>query len=133
VYKTPVLKKSIILYLEEHMPLPDNFSSAPTEGPHRFFRNVCLHFKKSIQATKDLRELEENIENFINASKQMDWHVQSGDVFRKNEGEKAVLKVLSECERYYKAMLDDPAKAVAQDLLDALDNLNHLIDSFNVS
>ena len=115
------------------MPLPDNFAKSPSEGPHRFFRNVCLHFKKTVQRAKDHRELEEDIENFINASKQMDWHVTTGDVFRKNEGERAVFKVLTECERYYKALLLDPATAVAQDLLDALDNLEHLIDNFGVS
>jgi hypothetical protein len=115
------------------MPLPANFSKGPDEGPHRFFRNVCLHFKKIVQTTKDYRQLEPEIENFINASKEMNWHIKTGDVFRKNAGEKAVQKVLSECDRYYKTLISDPDSATTQGLLDSLSNLEQLIDSFQVS
>ncbi|HEY2811360.1 MAG TPA: hypothetical protein VGJ00_08240 [Rhabdochlamydiaceae bacterium] len=114
------------------MPLPTNFSGRPTEEPHRYFRNVCIQFRKAILSLKDRKQLEEEIENFINASKQMNWHVQSADVFQKNEGEKAVQKVLTESERYYKSILnDDPAPN--QDLLDALNVVEQLIDSQKVN
>src|SRR5580692_1448917 len=117
----------------EDMPLPTNFGKGPTEEPHRFFRNVCIQFRKTILSSKNYKALEPEIENFINASKEMNWHVKHSDVYHKDQGEKAVQKVLSECDRYYKALIEAPSKAVAQDLLDALDNLERLIDSFKAS
>jgi len=129
----PLEINRLFLILKKHMSLPANFAKAPDEGPHRFFRNVCLHFKKVVQTTKDYKQLELEIENFINASKEMNWHVKTGDVYRKNAGEKAVQKVLSECDRYYQTLLSDPNSARAQDLLDALSNLEQLIDNFQVS
>ena len=74
------------------MALPANFAKGPTEEPHRFFRNVCIHFRKVILSSKDHKALEPEIENFINASKEMNWHVKNSDVYHKDQGEKAVRK-----------------------------------------
>lgn len=121
-----------MIYRKETMDLPDNFAKEPTEEPHHFFRNVCIHFRKAI-LSKDYRTLELEIENFINASKEMNWHVKHSDIYRKDQGEKAVQKVLSECDRYYRALIDDPYTAVSQDLLDALTELESLIGTYKVS
>lgn len=115
------------------MPLPVNFSKSPTEEPHRFFRNVCIRFRKAILSSKDYTLLEPEIENFINASKEMNWHVKTTDVFRKNAGEKAVQKVLSECDRYFKTLISNPSSSIAQDLLDSLDEVERLIDNLDVT
>jgi|GEM_PF-1382059 len=115
------------------MPLPANFGKGPTEEPHRFFRNVCIQFRKTILSSKDHKLLEPEIENFINASKEMNWHVKNSDVYHKDPGEKAVQKVLSECDRYYKALISDPSSAIAQDLLDALDEVERLINNFKAN
>lgn len=115
------------------MELPENFGKNPTEEPHRFFRNVCIQFKKAIRSSKDYKTLEPEIENFINASKQMNWHLHSDDVYRKDQGEKAVQKVLAECDRYYKMLISDPSSAVSQDLLDSLEEVERLIHNLKAT
>lgn len=115
------------------MPLPGNFAQPPHEEPHRFFRNVCIHFRKVILATKEYKQLEPEIENFINASKQMNWHFKPSDTFRKAPGEKAMQKVLSECDRYYKALITNSSSAISQDLLDALSEVERLIDELKIT
>jgi hypothetical protein len=115
------------------MTLPNNFAQAPHEEPHRFFRNVCIQFRKVILTTKEHKQLEPEIENFINASKQMNWHLKPSETFRKDAGEKALQKVLTECERYYKALIADPSSATSQDLLDALSEVQRLIDTLKAT
>ena len=111
------------------MALPDNFAKGPTEEPHRFFRNVCIHFRKAILSSKDHRALEPEIENFINACKEMHWHAKPTGVYHKDPGEKAAQKVLAECDRYYKTLIEEPYNAVSQDLLDALSELERVFSS----
>jgi hypothetical protein len=115
------------------MSLPANFGQNPTEEPHRFFRNVCIQFRKAILSSKNYQMLESEIENFINASKEMNWHVKNSDVYHKDQGEKAVQKVLSECDRYYKSLITDPSSAVAQDLIEALAEVERLVDNFKAT
>jgi hypothetical protein len=115
------------------MALPDNFAKDPTEGPNRYFRNVCIQFRKTVVSSKDYPSLEPEIENFINASKEMDWHVKNSDVYHKDQGEKAVQKVLRECDRYYKTLIADPSSATSQDLLDALEEVERLIHNLKAT
>jgi len=63
----------------------------------------------------------------------MNWHVKTSGVFRKDEGEKAVQKVLTECDRYYKALISDDFSATSQDLLNALQEVERLIETFKAS
>ena len=115
------------------MELPVNFAQNPAEEPNRFFRNVCIQFRKAVLSSKDYQMLETEIENFINASKEMNWHVKSSDVYRKDQGEKAVQKVLAECDRYFKTLISNPSSAIAQDLIDALNEVERLIDNYKAT
>lgn len=115
------------------MELPVNFAQNPAEDPNRFFRNVCIHFRKVILSTKDYQSLEPEIENFINASKEMNWHLKNSAVYHKDAGEKAMERVLSACDRYYKALIADPESATSQDLLNALDEVERLIHNQKAS
>ncbi len=115
------------------MTLPNNFAGAPHEEPHRYFRNSCIEFKKTIHATQDLNLLQEQMEKFISAAKQVNWHHKSSDGFRKNDGEKAADKVWKEFDRYFRSLSKDPKKASAQDLLNALAEIERLIQNFKIS
>ncbi|HSW86030.1 MAG TPA: hypothetical protein VLG49_00865 [Rhabdochlamydiaceae bacterium] len=108
------------------MPLPVNFSGNPGEEPHHFFRKVCIDFKKKIRSSKDSVELKEALERFVDSSKQLDWHHKSSGVYRKNEGDKAIHKVWTECTRYIDGLASN---SNPQDLLDALEAVDHLVDS----
>ena len=115
------------------MPLPNNFSSSPKEEPHRFFRNICIEFRKTIKTSKDTDKLQEEMERFLNTSKDMNWHHHNGAVYRKDEGEKACDKVWKEFDRYFKALQSQAFKANPQDLLEALGEVERLIHSLKVS
>lgn len=114
------------------MPMPANFS-APTEEPHRYFRNLCIEFKKAIHSSKDLNLLQDEMEKFINASKQMNWHHKDSGKYHKDAGEKAAGKVWKEFDRYFRDLSSNPDKANAQDLLEALAVVEGLIQSSRVT
>jgi len=115
------------------MVLPRNFTGTPGESPHHFFRNVCLEFKKQIHATKDLAVLEREMQRFLGASKQMNWHHQNSSVYRKDTKEKAAEKVWSEFQRYTHMLRDNAPAAQPQDLLDALAEIESMIKNWEVS
>ena len=115
------------------MSLPANFSQPPGEELHRYFRNSCREFKKVIQSSKNINELISEMENFINTSKQMDWHYKPSGVYHKEQGQKAVDKVWSEFKRYIKALASHSREAAnPQDLIDALGLVEQMIDSYKV-
>lgn len=107
------------------MSLPANFSGFPHEELHRYFRNLCHEFKKAIQTSKDSAELQQYMDQFIDYSKQMDWHKKNTGTYHKEEGEKATNKVWDEFKRYALNL----EKANPQDLLDALTEVERLIKS----
>lgn len=111
------------------MQLPANFSGAPTEKPHRYFRNVCIEVRKIIKASKNTNELQVEMAKFIDASKQMHWPHKTSSVYRKDDGEKATKKVLAEFIRYIDSLLTKSPTANPQDLLDSLSEVEQLIYS----
>jgi hypothetical protein len=115
------------------MPLPANFSGYPKDELHRYFRNLCIEFKKVIHASKNSDDLLDQMERFMNASKEMDWHHHTTGVYRKDAGEKAVGKVWSEFKRYIHDLQVAPETAVAEDLLDSLAQMEQLIESLKAS
>lgn len=114
------------------MSLPFNFASPPHQEPHRYFRNLCIEFRKLIHSSKDLEMLEEAMGAFMNASKNMNWHHKDTGVYHKAQGEKVVAKVWTEFDRYIRA-LKASAETNPEDLLVALDDVESLIDTFKVS
>lgn len=115
------------------MSLPANFSGSPNEDLHRDFRNLCMDIKNKIKTSKDPNELEWEIERFVDASKQMNWHHKSSDVFKKEEGDKTTHKVYMEFKRYVNELKFNKAKASTKDLLDAFSELEKLIQSYKVT
>lgn len=114
------------------MSLPANFSSMPGEEPHRIFRNICIDFKKCIKSSKNIDDLQEQMLRFINASKQMNWqHHQSG-VYHKESGDKACDKVWAEFKRYIMGLATKNSEISAQDLINALADVEKMIESFKV-
>jgi hypothetical protein len=114
------------------MPLPANYGR-PGEEPHRSFRNTCIAFKKSLKNSKNLDELEQLMQRFIEESKQMDWHLQPGGIYHKDEGEKLAGKVFSEFERYITALRSNASDATPADVLTTLDLMEQYIKSFKVT
>lgn len=114
------------------MELPANFESPPGEEPHRSFRNTCIEFRKLIKSSKDLNELQQEMQKFIGESKQMDWKVKNTGVYRKDEGKKLANKVLTEFQRYIKDLEPYLNRADPSDLLEALKLMEQFIDSYKV-
>jgi len=111
------------------MPLPANFSGAPGEDMHHLFRNLCMEFKKTIKANSDPEEIQQQMQRFIDISRELNWHNKKTGVYHKEAGEKAASKVFNECKRYVEALLREPAKANAQYLLDALSEVETMLVS----
>jgi len=115
------------------MPLPANFSEPPAEEPHRYFRNICIQFRKTIKSSKNADELQELMEKFINTSREMNWHPHTSGVYHKDQAEKATDKVWSEFKRYIQELQSEPKKANAQDLLEALAEIEKMIQNLKVT
>ena len=116
------------------MALPSNFSTPPGEEPHRYFRNICLDFIKKIKSSKDIDELQVEMERFLSASKEMDWHHKNTGVYHKDEGNKAVWKVWTEFKRYVMDLSSsNPHPGNPEDLLMAVQEVQRLVDSFKVT
>jgi len=110
------------------MPLPANFSGPPGEELHRYFRNVCIEFKKMVKTTQDIAELKQEVDRFLDTSRQMNWHHKNTAVYHKDVGDKAVAKVLNEATRYVEALhKNNPKPANSNDLLEALAEVERLI------
>lgn len=107
--------------------LPVNFSGPPGEELHRSFRNICVEFQKTIKSSKDILELDQQIDSFIDISKQMDWHHKNSGVYHKDPGAKACDRVCSEYMRYRTLLQKDEINANPQDLVDALVQVEQLI------
>ena len=114
------------------MSLPANFSGVPQEQLHHHFRTVCVEFKKIIKSSKEINELDVQMDRFINICKEMNWQSKNADVYRKNEAEKAVNKIVNEYRRYIKALQTDSENAIAQDLTAAISEVESLLHSSKV-
>ena len=105
------------------------YSGFPEEEMARHYRNVLLHFKKTIQSSKNVDELKSEMEHFMNASRKVTWPHHTSGVFRKEEAEKAMGKVVTEFQRYIATLQKNPAQqATHQDLLEALLIVESMID-----
>ncbi len=114
------------------MSLPTNFGK-PGEELHRFFRNTCIEFKKLVHSTRDIDLLQEEMQKFIDVSRQMDWHHKTTGVYHKDEGEKLADKVYAEFKRYIEALQETPEQANPSDLLLTLDLMEQMVNSFKVT
>ena len=110
------------------MSLPANFSGPPGEELHRYFRNVVIEFKKMLKTTQDISQIEQEIERFLDTSRQMNWHHKNDGVYHKDAGDKAVAKVLNESKRYIESIQRKSSESLtSQHLLDALSEVEQLI------
>ena len=116
------------------MSLPANFEGRPSEEPHRAFRNLCIEFKKLLKDSYNIDELQIKMEEFLNASKEMNWHNKKTGVYHKEEGEKAVGKVWTEFKRYIFGLTSHRnPKVTNQDLIDALSEVERLLRAYLVN
>jgi len=115
------------------MSLPANFSGKPGEEPHRYFRNSLLEFKKVVKTSKDIDQLQIEMERFLNASKQLDWHHKNPQAYRKDEAEKATGKVWTEFKRYIMGLQSKSQKVSPQDLIDALSKVEQMVLNMKVT
>lgn len=115
------------------MQLPDNFGHPPGEERHRAFRNTLIQFKKIIRSSKNVDEIEQEMQNFIDECRQMDWHAKTSEVYHKDEGEKLANKIYAELERYVMALRQKSHDAQSSDLMNALDLMEQYVKSFKVT
>jgi hypothetical protein len=108
--------------------LKPSFSGYPEETLIRRFRNSLLQFKKTIQSSKDIAELKSEMDQFISINHQVVWPHHTSGVYRKDDAEKAVDKVLTEYQRYIKALQLHKPHTSYQDLLDAILIVESMID-----
>lgn len=109
------------------MDIPTSFSMPPGESQHKYFRNLCIEFKKLVKKSDDLDLLQFEMEKLINASKQINWEHKSTDKFKKDKAEKTLSKVWTEFDRYFMNLKDNKDKSNMQDLLDAIEEVESLI------
>lgn len=114
------------------MSLPPSFSGTPDEEQSHYYRNVCLEFEKVIKSDASLDRLHQEMERFLNASKEVHWPHHTDDKYHKDVVEKAVSKVVAEFRRYVKMKESEPEKAQNEDLLRALKLVQAQVDMLRV-
>lgn len=115
------------------MPLSESFERAPTETPHHYFSKVHRELKKAVQSSKNTELLEREMQTFIDACKQMNWHYQTSSVQHKGEGEKVANKIHTEFKRYILDLKSNSSRAQPEDLLTALRLMETLIAAYQVT
>ena len=114
------------------MELPANFESPPGQELHRAFRNTCIEFRKILKASKNINELNQQMEKFIGESKQMHWHTKNTAVYHKDEGKKLTDKVLTEFKRYITDLEPYLNRADPAPLIAALKMMEQFINDYKV-
>lgn len=117
----------------EKRELPPSFSGAPGEEPHHYFKKLCKEFKKTVERAKSPDQLEMEMEKLLNASKDMHWAHGNPGIHKKEEGEKAMSKLWSEFSRYLNQLEIKPRAANPQDLLDALKEIELLLNEEKIT
>jgi len=115
------------------MELPANFESPPSEELHRAFRNTCIEFRKLLKTSKNIPELNQQMEKFIGESKQMHWHSKNTSVYRKDEGKKLADKILSEFKRYMTDLEPYLNRADPAPVIEALKLMEQYIHNYRVT
>lgn len=106
----------------------ENLESSSPQDPHKYFKNLIHAFKKEITGSIDLEAMQEKMQMILNAAKEMhytDSHKKS--IFHKPETQKALEKLFTEFDRYFKTIQNNPSHAQDQDLLDALSQVEALL------
>jgi len=114
------------------MELPANFESPPGPELHRVFRNTCIEFRKILKASKNINELNQQMEKFIGESKQMHWHTKNTAVQHKDEGKKLTDKVLTEFKRYMTDLEPYLNRADPAPVIEALKMMESFINDYKV-
>lgn len=112
--------------------LPSSFSMPPGQDPHKYFHNLLIEFKKLLKRSKEIAALQIEMEKLLNASKDMSWKSHRDKTFKKEIGEKACAKVWSEFKRYLAALEKKLPSTNYQDLIDAIEDLETLLENFEV-
>lgn len=115
------------------MPLSESFERPPGETPHHYFSKVYRDLKKAVQSSKDTELLEREMQKFIDACRQMNWHYQTNSVQHKGEGEKIANKIYTEFKRYIADLRKRPGNAQSEDLLTSLKLMEPLIYTYQVT
>ncbi len=114
------------------MELPANFEGPPGKELHKTFRNTCIEFKKLIKSSKDINELQQMLQQFVEEAKEMDWQHNNTGVYHKDEGKKIVDRIFAEFKRYMADVEPFLNKADPHSLLTALDAMEHFINNYKV-
>lgn len=114
------------------MSLPPSFSGMPVEEQCHYYRTVCIEFKKVIKSSKNVAELQEQIDRFLSASREVQWPDHTSGSYHKDEVEKAVQKVANQFRRYVQTLEKEPEKAQHEDLLNALILVETQIDQLKI-
>jgi hypothetical protein len=114
------------------MSLPPSFSGMPMREQYRYFRNVCIDFRKAIKSTEDPEVLSEQLDRFIGASRSVPWPHEHSEIYHKDKAEQATQKVVNEFRRYLADLEGNSETANPEDLLTALSNVEDMIDSLKV-
>lgn len=114
------------------MSLPPSFSGLPVEEQCHYYRNVLIEFKKAIKSSKDAVFLQECVDHFLNASREVQWPHETSGTYKKDKIEKAVQKVANEFRRYLQTLETEPEKANIEDLLTALVLVELEIDQLKI-
>ena len=104
-------------------PLPPSFSSPPGENNLHYFRNACLGFKKVLLHSKDQNHLEMEMEKILNASREIKWHSEKKEIWKKDDAEKLLAHLFREFKRYIESLQKTPDTANAEDLLISLEEI----------
>jgi hypothetical protein len=116
------------------MALPANFSGPPGEELHRTFRNACIELKKMVKNSPNFQQLEQEVDRFLHMGQEMDWHHKNTGTYHKDAGPKAMNKVRKEADRYLASLKHtNPGPMSPQDFLEALSEVEQLIDSYRVT
>src|SRR5262245_5887579 len=102
------------------MSLPPTFSGMPNEEQRRYYRNICIELKKAIHSTQDPAILQEKIDRFLSASREVTWPHPKSEIYHKDKAEQAVQKVANEFRRYLNDLENNDSNANPEDLLSAL-------------
>lgn len=114
------------------MSLPPSYSGMPGEGQYHYYRNLCQELKKVIHASKEPEVLKQEVEKFINASRQVQWPHEPSETYHGDKSEKAVQKVVNEFLRYIKDLETEPGKAQYEDLLNSILILETQLDQLKI-
>jgi hypothetical protein len=111
---------------------PPGFFGFPEEESARRYRNTLIEVKKTIVSSKSIEELKMQMEHFLNINRHVTWQHHTSGVYRKDEAEKAVDKVLTEFERYITNLKRHIPNTSNQDLLDAIAIVESMLDRIDV-